>query len=449
MMKNMSSQSSMESTKKVYIETLGCKVNQSESACMFDDFLDSGYVLAQSMHTADVIVVNTCSVTARADYKSRYYINQAKKIKEQNPAACVIVTGCYSQRHIADIQNDSSVDIWIDNNSKDRVVKVVSGAKNTFLDIEGFDTYTEQWMSRASGRSRAFLKVQDGCDCGCAFCAVPSARGRSRSRSFDSAIKQVEHLLKLGYREIVLGGINLGMYGIGHNDGFGLSELLQKMSEYDELRSIRLSSVEPQLFTDKLIDTVSKIDKICPHFHIPLQSGSDTVLSRHGRSYSVAHLRAVVSKLQSLYPDGAFGFDVIVGLPGESERDFMSTYELLSGMDFSYLHVFLFSRRKGTRAYNMSEQVDGRVAKQRSELLHTLSSEKHEKYMKSLIERSVILSAVPEVCKRSVLSGTSDRYVTVYWTDDGDGGNVVRLLPKARYEDGLWSEVVTDVADKR
>ena len=429
---------------KVYIETLGCKVNQYESSCILDDFVQNGYEFTSNMANADVIIINTCTVTNRTDYKSRYLINQAIKQKQQNPDVKIVVTGCYSQREIQDkgFTGWELIDLIVDNNNKNLIGKNIHNflaiksdkkklnSEKLFNNSTDFNLYCEMNMNKMYARNRAFLKIQDGCDMSCTYCAVPSARGKSRSSSIENILSQVEILVKNGYKEIVLGGINLGLFD-------GLNNLLFKFWEISELKRIRLSSIEPQLFTDDLLHTIKQIDKICSHFHIPLQSGSDTLLKRHNRKYNIKEYKDLITKIQTIKPDCALGFDVIVGLPGETEELFNETFELLNNIDFTYLHVFIYSKRRGTPAAKMTDQVHGTVAKDRSKKLIQLSDEKKAKYIQKLIEKKIELSAnVENKSEDGLLFGVSDRYITAYFKE----GSSNKLIPVKPYLDGVYCD---------
>ena len=399
---------------KVYIETLGCKVNQYESSCIVDEFIQNGYEPTDDMAKADVIIINTCTVTNRTDYKSRHLINQAIKHKQQNPNTKIIVTGCYSQREIQDkgFEGWEMIDLIVDNNSKELVNAQWKAERGKlFGNSDTFTLYSEMKMNKMHSRSRAFLKIQDGCDYNCSYCAVPSARGRSRCRSVENIFEQTELLLNNGHEEIVLGGINLGLFK-------DLDKLLFKFNSYDKLKRIRLSSIEPQLFTPNLLHAIKEINKVCPHFHIPLQSGSDEILKLHGRGYNTSEFESLINKLRDIMPYCALGFDVIVGLPGETDELFEQTYNLLKKIDFTYLHVFIYSKRRGTPSAKMKNQVHGTVAKERSKLLLSLSDEKKIKYIHNLIVNKIDLNvSVEQHGKDGLISGTSDRYIAAYFKE--------------------------------
>lgn len=436
---------------KIFIETLGCKINQYESSCILDDFLNAGFRKSDSMVSADIIILNTCTVTNRTDYKSRNLINKAKEIKSLNSEIKIIVTGCYSQRNKNELLSSSCIDYIIDNNDKNMIFEYIKNnvkpEEISFSDITEFENFNEMKMNDMGERSRAFLKIQDGCDFFCSYCAVPFARGKPRSRSLKNILNQTELLLSHDYQEIVLSGINLGLYNYTENDNtFNLADILFEIAKFDKLKKIRLSSIEPQLFTKKLLTSINEIEKICPHFHIPLQSGSDSLLKLHGRRYSTEEFKLLVQKLEQIKPLTALGFDVIVGLPGETDELFQETYDLLKSIDFTYLHVFIYSKRKGTKAANMKNQVHGTIAKNRSRLLIELANLKRNEYINRLIKTNTPLFVIPESFdkKTNLWSGTSDRFIKAYFNLKNETKNFIKFYPKSYFNDGVEGDIVND-----
>jgi threonylcarbamoyladenosine tRNA methylthiotransferase MtaB len=428
---------------KLYVETIGCKVNQYESACIVSDFERAGHVISDDMADADVIVINTCTVTNRTDYKSRNIIKKALVAKTKKPQMQIVLTGCYSQR-VCDskaITNWDGIDFVVDNNSKNCIVSLCSSkgqARETsginFQRADSFANFSEMQMSVMPGRSRAYIKVQDGCDMTCTYCAVPSARGRSRSRDIKHILAQVDELCSHGYEEIVLGGINLGDFKPD------FCELLYEIDRYEQIKHIRLSSIEPQLFTDKLIKTISKIDKIVPHFHIPLQSGSDTLLNIHGRNYDTQLFRDLIEKLETVRPKMALGIDVIVGLPGETDELFHETKLFLKSIEFAYLHIFTYSKRSGTIAAKMPGQITGTIQKDRFHELRRVEIHKFFRFRRELTRGKILLSVVPE----GVGYGTSDRYVTAYFEGNRFRPGIRKLMPAYQHKDGVWCVELDD-----
>ncbi len=444
--------------KKVFIETLGCKINQSESSCILDEFIQRGFEKSTSINEADIIIINTCTVTNRTDYKSRYLIKKTVELKQANPALIIAVTGCYSQRFFDDAQKEEKdstilksalIDYIIDNNNKNSIVNIISEKQETpdFVNATQFKTFSEMSMNDISDKSRAFLKIQDGCDFYCSYCAVPYARGKPRSRSVTNIKHQIELLLDNNFKEIVLSGINLGLFNNELLDDYDLANLINDICQNDRLKLIRLSSIEPQLFSEKLLKAIKNCSKICSHFHLPLQSGSDTLLNKHRRRYTVNDFKNTVKQLIEISPNAALGFDVIVGLPGETDELFQETFRLLNELDFTYLHVFIYSKRKNTLAANMKDQVHGSVAHERSKLLANLSNQKKQDYISKLINQSVILKGVVEKKTDLLYHTTSDKYIKAYFKSVNINYNAkdfVKIKPIKTYKDGILCEVVHD-----
>lgn len=448
----------MKKQKKIFIETLGCKINQYESESILNSFLSNEYKSTDKINDADVIVINTCTVTNRTDYKSRYLIAKATEIKEINPDIKIVITGCYSQRFKDEIteQNNKSplnsplIDFIVDNNKKNHILDFINNSnilEKDFSKAVDFQEFSEMSFSTMSEHSRAFLKIQDGCDCFCSYCAVPYARGKPRSRSVNNIKHQVETLLSNGYEEIVLSGINLGLFKGDLTEHYDLSDLITDLSGYQKLKKIRLSSIEPQLFTDKLINTIRGNEKVSPHFHIPLQTGNDYLLKLHNRRYDISQFSDVYTKLKNAKENVAFGFDVIVGLPGETENLFEETFRLLESLEFTYLHVFIYSKRKNTLAATMKNQVHGNDSKRRSKLLIDLAHDKKELFINKLLTDKTIISGVAENYINDLYSSTSDRFIKAYFKSREaviTPKKLYTLMPLKKYIDGIICEVYND-----
>lgn len=401
--------------KKIAGITFGCKVNQYETSCILDDFIKAGYQVVDYNEPADVYIVNTCTVTNRTDYKSRNAIRKALAQKKENHMVKIIVTGCYSQRNYDEIMELGNIDLIVDNNSKSKIMNYINHVDAlNFRDILETTEFEEIFTSTMIDKTRAYIKVQDGCDYYCAYCAVPYARGHSRSRKKVNVLKQIQKLTEEGYKEFVLGGINLGLYGREQNDNYFLSHLLIDIEKIEGVELIRLSSIEPQLFSDDLLHFFRKSKKICPHFHIPLQVGCDEMLSYMGRRYTVSDFSSTIQSIKSIFPDAAIGIDVIAGLPGETEELFQKTQNFLTSLDFAYLHVFPYSRRPGTRAEKMSGQVHGSNIKKRTKLLTRLSAKKSQEYIDFIVKNSVMLKGVIENESNGFWTALSDHYVRVF-----------------------------------
>ncbi len=388
--------------KKVAFYTLGCKMNFHETAFMEEAFRKAGYTVVPFSEAADVYVINTCTVTASADAKSRKAIRKAKRI---NPESLVVVTGCYSEVYPEIVSSIEEADIVTGNVEKFRLVEIVE--KNTRgVFLKGIWNVTEfqPLMNVDYGRkSRAFLKIQQGCESFCSYCIIPKARGRMLSEMPEKVIEHVKMLVDSGYAEIVLTGTHLGAYGKDLGN-VTLSDLLEKIVEIPGNFWIRLSSIEPQEFSDKLLEIVSS-DKIAPHFHIPLQSGSDRILERMGRKYTLSYYESLVFKLAGLKKDVCIGTDVMVGFPGESDEDFQTMKRFIESLPFGYLHVFTYSPRKGTRTALLKDDVSPAEKKKRSQELLALSAEKNLQFRKQFKDRTLKAVVLNRSDKNLVLTG--------------------------------------------
>lgn len=394
--------------KKISITTLGCKTNQFESEAILDAFIKHGYILCDKNEQSDVIVINTCCVTNRAEYKSRYAIRRA--LKSVSPGGKVVVTGCY-------VNKGSS---FFEKKQKNLLLFTNTQKQNIFNQIEGIkDDQNSDFMELSTDsyhlHTRVPVKVQDGCNFFCAYCILPFVRGKPLSRPIRSIIDQVNSLAENGVKEIILTGINLGLYGY-KNENAGLLYLLKEIVK-TEIMQIRLSSIEPMFFNDEIIDFLASQKKICHHFHIPLQSGSDKVLAQMSRTYSTSEFRQIIEKVKTAIPDAAIGCDVIVGFPGETDEEFSKTYDFIASLPISYLHVFRFSPRKFTKAAEMDWNLSGTVSKKRMESLQKLGHIKKNEFSKYLIEKKVPLKAVLEKKEKEYWISVSDHYVKIFLKD--------------------------------
>lgn len=426
--------------------TFGCKVNQYETSCILNEFIQNGYKHVGFDQPADIYVINSCTVTNRTDYKSRNALRKALEQKEKNPKVRVVITGCYSQRNRDEIMKIGDVDLIVDNNQKSKIFTLIKKNRNLpgFQNLAGLDdTFDEHSTTQMIDHTRAFIKVQDGCDYYCAYCAVADARGPSRSRDKEKVLDQIRILTEKGYREFVLGGINLGLYGKEKNENYFLADLLEDMEKIEDVKLIRLSSIEPQLFTDDLLQYFKKSTKICPHFHIPLQAGCDELLTKMGRKYSTSEFTQTIQRLSTIFPDCAVGIDVIAGLPGETEMLFQKTYDYLNSLDVTYLHVFSYSRRPGTRAAEMPNQVNGKIINQRSNILTQLSQQKTKKYILEILESQTKLRAVIEQKKDGFWTALSDHFIRIYLSSERNlEKKYLHFLPVKKRFDGLEVKLV-------
>ena len=376
---------------KAALHNLGCKVNAYETEAMQQILEEAGYEIVPFSEYADVYVINTCSVTNMADRKSRQMLHRAKK---QNPDAIVVGAGCYVQTKEAQALVDESIDIVIGNNKKHELVPLrreyeASHRKMACVaDINHEkQAYEELSLSRTAEHTRAFIKVQDGCNQFCTYCIIPFARGRVRSRELPDVLQEIRTLAKSGYREVVLTGIHLSSYGV--DNGESLLHLIEAVHELEGIERIRLGSLEPRIVTDAFAKRLSELPKICPHFHLSLQSGCDTVLSRMNRRYDTAEYEVGCALLRRYFEHPAITTDVIVGFPGETDEEFETTERYLERIHFYEMHIFQYSRREGTKAAAMPDQVPEAVKKERSEKLLALGHRMSEEFRRYYLGRQV------------------------------------------------------------
>lgn len=363
---------------KVAFYTLGCKLNFSETSTLARSFEDAGYAKVPFDETADVYVINTCSVTDNADKKCRYYVKKAQK---NNPAAKVIVVGCYAQLKPNEIAEIPGVSMVLGANEKFNVVEHLEKWDNedqkVFNEpIKETKTFYPAWSS--GDRTRTFLKVQDGCNYFCAFCTIPLARGISRSANISQTIIEAQKVAATGAKEVVLTGVNIGDFGHGTNEDF--YGLIKELDKVDGIERFRISSIEPNLLSDDIIRFVATSKKFVPHFHIPLQSGNDEILESMRRRYKSALYANRVEHIKKIMPNACIGVDVIVGFPGETDDLFNETYRFLQELDVAYLHVFTYSERPNTTAVRMTDVVPADVREKRSKMLRILSTKKKRKF---------------------------------------------------------------------
>ncbi|MDD4310038.1 MAG: tRNA (N(6)-L-threonylcarbamoyladenosine(37)-C(2))-methylthiotransferase MtaB [Candidatus Cloacimonetes bacterium] len=378
---------------RIAISTLGCKVNQAESASIISQFDLNSYTIVEWGDEADIYIINSCTVTNRTDYKSRYLIRQALSKKAINPLVKVIVTGCFAQRSEKEIYALGEVDYVVDNQQKLNIASILKGLEFQFADIMEAKTFSFAPVSKMQQHTRAFQKIQDGCDFYCSYCAVPYARGHSRSATLQQVIQQARLFADCGYKEIVLGGVNLGLYLDG---SYKLADVVESIANIQGIEIIRLSSIEPQLFSNELIIRLKAISKVCPHFHIPLQSGSNAILNSMKRHYNTDLVRELVNKIEDAFPNSAIGFDVITGYPGESELHHKETVDFLATLPLAYLHVFSYSMRKDTPAALMPNQIMKAEKINRSRQLQKLSDTFKKKYQERCSQGNVTLRGVVE-----------------------------------------------------
>ena len=396
--------------KTVAFCTLGCKVNQYETNAMMQKMIEAGYEVVDFETKADIYIINTCTVTNMADKKSRQML---RRVKEINPEAILVAVGCYAQVAKEKLEQIPEIDLILGINEKNDIVKYVEQAsKNTyvsdvlhqteFLDF-GDVTYTE--------KTRAVIKVQDGCNQFCSYCIIPYARGRIRSRKPESVIKEITDVAKEGIKEVVITGIHIASYGKDFNTEYRLIDLLEEIQKVDGIQRIRLGSLEPTLITEEFVTRLKKLSKICDHFHLSLQSGCNETLKRMNRKYTTDQFRHVVELLRNAYPEVHLTTDVIVGFPGETEEEFNKTYEFLKEIKFYKMRVFKYSPRSGTVAAKMPNQIDGNIKEERSNKLIELSDENEKEYNQKYIGKEV--EVLLEEREGEYLKGHTTNYMVV------------------------------------
>jgi len=401
--------------KKVAFHTLGCKVNQYETHAMMELFKSADYDIVTDKDFADVYVINTCTVTNVGDRKSRQFIRKMKKL---NPDAVVAVVGCYAQVAPEEVEGLEGVDIVIGTHGRKEIVRLVEnkdeGRGSQFVeDIMQVYEFEDLALTEYEGKTRAFIKIQEGCNQYCTYCIIPYARGNIRSRNKELVLEEVNRLAEAGYREVVLTGIHIASYGKDLNEEHYFLELLQEINEVPGIFRIRLSSLEPNLIRESFLKELQKVNKLCPHFHLSLQSGSDRVLKRMNRKYNREEYQQAIQLLRQYFKNPALTTDVIVGFPGETEADFLDTYDLLNQLEFYEIHVFKYSPKKGTPAAEYKEQINGKTKQERSEKLIAMGEQLKKGYMKSFIgkkEEVLFESYDPE---EKLSTGFTSRYVKV------------------------------------
>lgn len=428
--------------KKVSFYTLGCKLNQAETAILAEQFEQKGYQLKSFGEQVDVCVINTCTVTGKSDYRCRQMIRKAKKI---SPDAQIAVVGCYAQLSPEKIEKIDGVDFILGSDKKFELIEVIN-KKNKSENPLFAHSSNETFLSPSPGNfwdhTRAFLKIQDGCDSFCSYCTVPLARGRSRSDSLDHILTNAKELVAWGHQEIVLTGVHIGKYGKDLIPAQRLVDVLKSLEKIPELHRIRLSSLEPLEIDGALIEWIADSEKVCHHFHIPLQSGDDEILKEMNRNYSSSKYIEVIHQIKEIVPDCGLGTDIIVGFPGESQAHFENTVRVIEQLPFTYLHVFSFSPRAGTKAFGMRDRVAPKEIKQRSEILRKLGKKKKRAFLQSLVgQRLSVLWE--EKQKDNSVFGLSGNYARVRTQADPVLMNRICLVAITKAEsDFVHGEIV-------
>ena len=409
--------------------TLGCKVNQYETNAMAQKFKEKGYKVIEGEAKADIYVINTCTVTNMSDRKSRQML---RRMKDINKNAIIVACGCYVQVSKEEVEQMEEIDLVLGNNEKKNIVEYVEKyieenkkeenmedvmQQREFVDF-GDVTYTE--------KTRAVIKVQDGCDRFCSYCIIPYARGRVRSRKPQSVISEIEKIAKQGIQEVVVTGIHVASYGKDFNNDYKLIDLLEEINKIEGIKRIRLGSIEPLLITEEFVERLKKLEKICHHFHLSLQSGCDETLKRMNRRYTIEEFKEIVNRLRKNYEDVILTTDIIVGFPGETEEEFNKTYEFLKDIKFYKMHVFKYSPRKGTKAAKMPKQIDGKQKEIRSKKLIELSDFNEKIYNESYINKEVEVLFEEE--KEGMYKGHTENYILVYYKSEENLENKMKKV---------------------
>lgn len=411
--------------KKAALHNLGCKVNAYETEAMQQLLEENGYEIVPFQEGADVYIINTCTVTNMADRKSRQMLHRAKKM---NPNAVVVAAGCYVQTKEASGEIDESIDIVIGNNKKKDLIQILDafyeekqGVSKVVIDINHTHEYEEMHLHKTAEHTRAYIKVQDGCNQFCTYCIIPFARGRVRSRAKEDVVREVTELAANGYQEVVLTGIHLSSYGVDL-DGENLLSLILAVNEIEGIKRIRLGSLEPRIITERFAKTISSLEKMCPHFHLSLQSGCDETLRRMNRRYSSEEYYEKCMLLRQYFKNPALTTDVIVGFPGETEEEFEKSKAFIDKVDFYETHIFKYSKREGTKAAVMENQIPEQVKTARSNELLTLNQIKRAKYEEQFVGTvvEVLMEEQIEIDGDTYQVGHTKEYVKVALKTEAD-----------------------------
>jgi len=411
---------------------------------MQQKFIQQGYSIKDFDEKADIYVVNTCTVTNMSDRKSRQIL---RRVKEKNSESILVVTGCYAQVAKEELEKISDIDIVLGNNEKKDVIKYVEKfykdkEKNNIIsdvmmqkNIVEFDSiaYTE--------KTRAVVKIQDGCDRFCSYCIIPYARGRVRSRKIEDIIEEINEISKKGIKEVVITGIHIASYGKDFKPNISLIDLLEEINKIDVIKRIRLGSLEPTIITEEFVKKLVKLNKICDHFHLSLQSGCNETLKRMNRRYTIEEFEESTKLLKQYYPNVALTTDIIVGFPGETEKEFIDTYKYLDKIDFYKMHIFKYSPRKGTKAAVMPNQIDGKIKEIRSSKLIELSNQKQLKHHKKYIGQN--LEVLIEERDGEYLKGHTTNYIMVYIKDKKQNleNQIIEVKIENIYEEGIIGKI--------
>lgn len=433
---------------KVAFHNLGCKVNSYEWEVMQQMLQEKGYHIVPFDETADIYIINTCTVTNIADRKSRQMIHRAK---QKNPSAVVVAVGCYVQTGKAAVESDESIDLAIGNNRKADIVEILEQylrerdktlGGSTIIDIAHTRQYEEMTLKQTAEHTRAYIKIQDGCNQFCSYCAIPYARGRVRSRREEDVLAEIKGLVAAGCKEVVLTGIHISSYGMDFGQNTGLIELVKQIHEVDGIERIRLGSMEPRIVTKEAVEELSKLPKLCPHFHLSLQSGCDETLKRMNRHYTAGEYFHSVELLRAAFEHPAITTDVIVGFPQETDEEFNITRSFLEKVNFYEMHIFKYSRRKNTPADKMEPQVPEKIKAQRSNELLDMERRQSREFRKYYIgkEVEVLLEDVKGIEGAEYFVGHTKDYVKI--AVPLSGGLQSNMLVRVQVQEELTEEIL-------
>ncbi len=427
----------------VSFATLGCKTNQFESASMQESLQSAGYHVVPFDEGADLVIVNTCTVTNATDAQSRNLIRRARKL---NDTCRVVVTGCYAQVDPEALQDLPGVSLVIGNEEKQRLLDYLTEDQETTAvavsDIRQVEKVCLPPLTTFSGRSRAFVQIQNGCDAFCSYCIIPYARGASRSATPDEILQQIDGLVASGFQEIVLTGIHIGGYGADLDTPMTLNDLVRRIETETGVHRLRLGSIEPTELTDELLETITSSQIICHHLHIPLQAGNDHVLQRMKRTYSTEFFGQLLGRVRASIPDAAICLDVITGFPGETEEEFESAFDFISRLPLTDLHVFPYSKRPGTPAASYFGQVPGDVSKARAARLRHLAAEKHRSFAEGFIDEELEV-VVESGVKEGLLKGVSRNYLDIRFSGEAAlSGQCVMVKPVCWKDESLHATLL-------
>lgn len=433
---------------KVAFSTLGCRVNVYESEAMAEKFIKEGYEVVDFSEKADVYVINTCTVTNMGDKKSRQIIGRARRLNEE---ATIAVVGCYSQIAPDEVSSIDGVDVVLGTRNKGDIVYWVNRAKsekskvvNVTENILKNNVFEELKIEDYQDKTRAFLKIQDGCNRFCSYCLIPYARGAVCSKKPEIVIEEVENLAKHGFKEIILSGIHTASYGVDLEDKITLMDLLEEIEKIRGIESVRIGSIDPTFFTEDIKERLVKLKKLCPHFHLSLQSGSNDTLKRMNRRYSKEEYKDIVDMLRNSIEDVSITTDIIVGFPGETEEEFKETYEFLKDIRLTKMHIFKYSPRKGTKAAIMKGQIHGTIKEERSKVLIELNEKNEEEFMKKMVGKTVdVLFEEIVPGEEKIYTGYTPNYIkTVCEGTEDLIGKIKKVYIKEISKDNLIGEIL-------